>query len=45
MNLDDSLWQTAFDSHVLIISPTHLMSVVRLVEQMWRPRQNRTAMQ
>ena len=46
MNLDDSLWQTAFDSHVLIISPTHLMSVVRLVEQMWRhDKQNRNAIE
>ena len=46
MNLDDSLWQTAFDSHVLIISPTHLMSVVRLVEQMWRhDKQNRNTIE
>ncbi|MDE6134847.1 MAG: DNA recombination protein RmuC [Muribaculaceae bacterium] len=44
MNLDPALWQTAFDSHVLIISPTHLMSVIRLVEQMWRrDKQDRNA--
>lgn len=44
MNLDNTLWQTAYDSHVLIISPTHLMSVIKLVEQMWRhDKQNRNA--
>lgn len=44
MSLDESLWQTAYDSRVLIISPTHLLSIVRLVEQMWRrDRQDRNA--
>ncbi len=44
MSLDDTLWQTAYDSRVLIISPTHLLSIVRLVEQMWRrDRQDRNA--
>ncbi|MDE6467550.1 MAG: DNA recombination protein RmuC [Muribaculaceae bacterium] len=44
MNLDNTLWQTAFDSRVLIISPTHLMSIVKLIEQMWRhDKQNRNA--
>ena len=46
MKLDDSLWQTAFDSRVLVISPTHLMSVIRLVEQVWRhDKQNRNALE
>ena len=46
MNLDESLWQTAFDSRVLIISPTHLMSVIKLVEQVWRhDKQNRNALE
>ncbi len=45
MNLDAKLWQTAYDSHVLIISPTHLMSIVKLIEQMWRhDKQNRNAL-
>ncbi|MDE6197845.1 MAG: DNA recombination protein RmuC, partial [Muribaculaceae bacterium] len=45
MSLDNSLWDTACSSHVLIISPTHLMSVVKLIEQMWRhDKQNRNAL-
>ena len=44
MQHDASLWQYAFDSRVLIVSPTHLMAVVKLVEQLWRnDRQNRNA--
>lgn len=46
MQLDDKLWQTAYDANVIIVSPTHLMAVVRLVEQMWRnQRQNRNALE
>lgn len=45
LDLDSKLWQTAYDSHVLIISPTHLMAIVKLIEQMWRSdKQNRNAM-
>lgn len=45
LSLDASLWQTAYDSHVLVISPTHLMAVVKLIEQMWRyDRQNSNAL-
>ena len=44
LDLDSKLWQTAYDSHVLIISPTHLMAIVKLIEQMWRnDKQNRNA--
>lgn len=44
MQLDAQLWQHAFDSRVLIVSPTHLMAVVKLVEQLWRnDRQSRNA--
>lgn len=44
MQLDPNLWQYAFDSRVLIVSPTHLMAVVKLVEQLWRnDRQSRNA--
>lgn len=30
------LWQEAYDKRVLIISPTHLFSVLKMVQQMWR---------
>lgn len=44
MNLDNTLWETAYASRVIIISPTHLMSIVKLIEQMWRhDKQNRNA--
>ena len=44
MDLDPKLWETAFDAGVLIISPAHLMSIVKLIEQMWRhDKQNRNA--
>lgn len=36
MNLEPNLWQDAYDRRVLIISPTHLISALRLVEQLWR---------
>lgn len=36
MNLDANLWQEAYDRRVLLISPTHLISAVRLMEQLWR---------
>lgn len=40
----DDLWETAYAANVLIVSPTHLMGVVRLVEQMWRnERQERNS--
>lgn len=46
MQLDNNLWQEAYDSRVLIISPTHLISVLRLVEQLWQhDRQTRNAIE
>lgn len=36
MNADPTLWEYAFDNRIIIVSPTHLMSVVKLIEQMWR---------
>lgn len=46
MDLDRSLWEKAYDSRVLIISPTHLMSVIKLIEQIWRhDKQNRNALE
>lgn len=45
MDLDTTLWQAAYDSRVLIISPAHLMSIVKLIEQMWsQERQNNNAL-
>lgn len=45
MDLDHTLWETAMASRVLIIAPTHLMAVVKLIEQMWRQeKQNRNAL-
>lgn len=36
MQASPDLWQKAYDRHVVIVSPTHLVTVVRLVEQMWQ---------
>lgn len=36
MNGAPDLWQEAYDRHVVIVSPTHLYSVMRLVEQLWK---------
>lgn len=45
MQLSPELWQSAFDANVIIVSPTHLLSVVRLVAMMWRQdKQNRHAL-
>lgn len=35
MRLDQALWQEAYDRKVLIVSPTHLVSGLRLIEQLW----------
>lgn len=46
MQLDGNLWQEAYDSRVLLVSPTHLISALRLVDQLWRrDRQTRNAME
>lgn len=36
MEMDTKLWESAFESRVIIISPTHLLSVLKLIEQIWR---------
>lgn len=36
MELDPGLWESAFESRVIIISPTHLLTVLKLIEQIWR---------
>lgn len=35
MSLSADLWQEAYDKRVLIVSPTHLISVLRLTSQLW----------
>lgn len=45
MQFEPSLWEEAYNKRVIIISPTHLLSVLRLVEQMWRhDAQNKNAL-
>lgn len=45
LELDASLWETAYRNNVLPVSPTHLLAVVKLVEQMQRhDKQNRNAL-
>lgn len=36
MQADQSLWKYAYDNHVVLLCPTHLISVLKLVEQLWR---------
>jgi len=46
MQKEPELWQEAYSRQVLIISPTHLFSVLKLIQQMWRhDDQNRNARQ
>lgn len=36
MQADNDLWQFAFDRRVIILSPTHLLTTLSLIAQMWR---------
>lgn len=46
MQIEPNIWQEAYDKRVLIISPTHLISALRLIEQLWRhDRQTRNAIE
>lgn len=46
MQLDQNLWKYAFDRHVVIVSPTHIFSVMQILAQLWRQdKQNRNAEQ
>ena len=46
MRADPSLWQEACDSRVIIASPTHLVTALKLIEQLWRQeRQARHAIE
>lgn len=46
MTLDNTLWQQAYDKRVLIVSPTHLISALRLIAMLWsHDRQTRNAIE
>jgi DNA recombination protein RmuC len=36
MTNKEDLWRQAYDGRVVIVSPTHLVTVIKLVEQMWQ---------
>lgn len=45
MHGDPELWNKAYNKHVLMVSPTHLISVVKMMEQLWNSdKQNRNAL-
>lgn len=45
MNADTELWEKAYAQHVVIISPTHLISVLKLMYQLWtRDKQTKNAL-
>lgn len=45
MSLDRNLWQEAFDRHIVIISPAHVISTLRLIAQLWiRDKQTKNAL-
>lgn len=42
---DGDLWLKAYNKHILLVSPTHLISVVKLIEQLWKTdKQNKNAL-
>ena len=44
MSGDASLWEYAYKRQVVMVSPTHLISVVKLISQLWaRDRQSKNA--
>lgn len=46
MQTDADLWQRAYDKRVLIVSPTHLISALRLISQLWvRDKQTRNTIE
>lgn len=45
MQIDPDLWKYAYDRNVVMVSPTHLFSVMQIVAQLWQQdRQNKYAM-
>lgn len=46
MQLDNTLWQEAYERRVLLVSPTHLFSALRLISQLWsHDKQTRNAVE
>lgn len=44
MGGDKGLWEYAYDKHIVVVSPTHLISVLKLMYQLWmREKQTRNA--
>ncbi len=44
MQANQQLWEYAYAKHVVIVSPTHLLSVAQLLMQLWsRDKQNKNA--
>ena len=45
LNADKDLWENAYNRHIVIISPTHLISVLKLMYQLWiRDKQTKNAL-
>lgn len=45
LNADRALWESAYQRQVVIISPTHLISVLKLMYQLWsRDKQTKNAL-
>ena len=45
MALDSKLWMDAYDMRVVIISPAHVLSTLRLIAQLWsRDKQTKNAL-
>lgn len=36
MRLDPSIWEEAYNKRVLLTSPTHLIAVLKMLEQLWK---------
>lgn len=46
MQLNPDLWKYAYDKNVVMVSPTHLFSVMQIVAQLWQQdRQNKYALE
>lgn len=46
LQLDSTLWQRAYDKKVIIVSPTHLVSAMKLIRHLWsHDRQTRNALE
>ena len=45
MGADKGLWEYAYDKQIVVVSPTHLISVLKLMYQLWmRDKQTKNAL-